>query len=260
MPKLVLKPAAMYGINEYATKWIVIVKRNGKSLAKSFAFSTHGGRSAALAQAQAWRDEQIHAHPTPTRRELAQKVKRNNTSGTPGVRCDRGPDGRPRRWVAHTQIAPGEVLTKSFGVKRYGYEQAQQMAIAERHRQLEQMKGRYSRHPADQIDPAAPPHRAEIQWQPQATRTGIAGVELTYDKKGRPQSWVARTMIKGKRWVKPFAIVKYGEEQARTLAIAERERQLRQAAKIFPQVDPVNPPRLRLPRAEVCRPSNASSG
>jgi hypothetical protein len=231
MSKLIRKPAAMYGINEYATKWIVILKRNGETIAKTFAFSTHGGRRAALKQAQAWRDEQIHLHPQQERRERAQRIKRNNTSGVPGVLCQCWPDGRPMRWIARTTIAKGLILTNTFGVKTHGYEEAKQMAIAAREKHLAQMPGRASRHPADTIDPEAPPPPAEIRHQPRASKTGIVGVELTYSKKGRPQSWVAKTFIGGRRQVKSFAIATYGDERAKASAIAERARQLLRAGK-----------------------------
>lgn len=158
MTKKVYKPAAMYGVNEYATKWIVILKRDGKNLAKTFAFSTHGGREAALTQAQSWRDEVIRQHPQVERRVNAQRLKSNNSSGVPGVFCQCWPDGRPMRWVTQTVAAKGgPVLSSSFAVKKHGYEQAKEMAIAAREKHLEQVAGRVSWHPADAIDPDAPP-------------------------------------------------------------------------------------------------------
>lgn len=183
----------MYGVTEHATKWIVNLKRGGKSIARTFAFSTHGGREVASTQAQAWRDEQIHRHPQPERRELAQRIKRNDISGVPGVLCQCWPDGRPMRWIAHTQIAKGVILTKSFGVKTHGYEQAKQMAIAAREQQLAQMTGRISLHPADDVDPEASVSVAQIRHEPRITKSGIAGVTLTYSKQGQPQSWMVRT-------------------------------------------------------------------
>jgi hypothetical protein len=232
MPGLTRKPAAMYGINEYATKWLVSVQRENKTFAKIFTFSTHGGREMALTQAQAWRDEQIHRYPQLERREHAQRIKRNNTSGIPGVRCQFWPDGRPMRWVVHTLIGPGVILTKSFGVKTHGYEQAKQMAIAAREKHLEQLKGRLSRHPADKVDLEAPVPLADIQHQPRATKTGIVGVSRTYSKTGNPQSWQAKTSIGGKHRIKGFSIAEYGEEKAKALAIAERQKQLELVAHL----------------------------
>lgn len=234
MSGLILKPAAMYGITEYRTKWLVSVKRDGKNIAKMFAFNTHGGREKALAQAQAWRDEQIHRHPQLERREHAQRVKRNNTSGIPGVRCQLWPDGRPMRWVVHTSLGNGVILTKSFGVKSHGYEQAKQMAIATRKKHLEQLKGRLSRHPADAVDLDVSIPVADIRHQPRVTKTGIVGVTRTYSKTGNPQSWQAKTSIGGKHRIKSFAIAEYGEERAKALAIAERQKQLERVAHLIP--------------------------
>jgi hypothetical protein len=235
MSGLTRKPAAMYGINEYATKWLVSMQRDGENIARIFAFSTHGGREKALAQAQAWRDEQIHKHPQLERRERAQRVKRNNTSGIAGVQCNCWPDGRPMRWVARTAVAKGMLLVSSFGVKTYGYEQAKQMAIAAREKHLAQMKGRASRHPADEVNLDVPPPLAEIRHQPRVTKSGIVGVSLTYSKTSRPQSWQAKTSIGGKHRIKSFAISEYGEEQAKALAIAERQKQLELVARVIPR-------------------------
>jgi hypothetical protein len=47
------------------------------------------------------------------------------------------------RWHTRRLPRPGKILTNSFGVKRYGYDQAKQMAIAERQKQLEQVTGHW---------------------------------------------------------------------------------------------------------------------
>ncbi|OJZ14273.1 MAG: hypothetical protein BGP22_06165 [Variovorax sp. 67-131] len=60
-----------------------------------------------------------------------------------------GPDGLPLQWSAHTYIAPGQLLQKTFSVYRYG-DDAQKLAIAERQKQLEQMEGRARLHPVEE--------------------------------------------------------------------------------------------------------------
>jgi hypothetical protein len=139
------------------------------------------------------------------------------------------------RWVARTAIAKGVLLINSFGIKTYGYEQARQMAIAARERHLAQMKGRASRHPADQIDSDVPPPSVEIRHQPRVTKTGIVGGSRTYSKTGHPQSWQAKTTTDGKHQIKSFAISEYGEERAKALAIAERQKQLDLVAHLVPR-------------------------
>jgi len=66
-----------------------------------------------------------------------------------GVTCVLGPDGLPLQWSAHTYIAPGQLLQKTFSVYRYG-DDAQKLAIAERQKQLEQMEGRARLHPVEE--------------------------------------------------------------------------------------------------------------
>lgn len=139
---------SMYGIGEQRGKaWLVNVQRLGVDYAKVFWFRTHGGREAALEHAQAWRDSQLAQHPPISREQLARKVKLNNTSGYPGVKCRNDSNGKPQRWVAVTQISPKKTLVKSFAISRFGYEGARAMAIEERERQLKQMQGFVVRDP-----------------------------------------------------------------------------------------------------------------
>lgn len=96
------------------------------------------------------------------------------------------------------------------------------------------MNGRASYHPADDVDTDAPPPLAKIDHQPRVTKSGIAGVELTYSKSGCPQSWVARTVVNDTHRSDSFAIATFGDARAKALAIAARQRQFemqgRQAA------------------------------
>jgi len=107
---------AMYGINNQGTRWLVVIIRTGVSHARMFAFSTHGGKRQALAHAQSWRNAILAAHPVLTKKEWAQKPRADNTSGVPGVVCGKDKHGKPRRWVAQTWIAPGKILSRSFGI------------------------------------------------------------------------------------------------------------------------------------------------
>ena len=151
MGKFVRHANPMYGISERDTYWRVHLQRNGKCFAATFSYLKYGGREQALALSAAWRDQVVRDHPQLERRELAQRVRRNNTSGVPGILCRLGPDGQPILWTASTRTAPGEVSRKSFSVTKYG-DEAMAMAIAERLRQLAQLEGRASRHPADRVE------------------------------------------------------------------------------------------------------------
>ena len=66
--------------------WAVTIQRNGKSFAKRFVEKRHGGEQAALKLAQAWRDSIIAKHPAMSMAQFCSIVRKNNTSGIPGVR------------------------------------------------------------------------------------------------------------------------------------------------------------------------------
>jgi len=145
-----LRNEPMYGINEYRSYWRVKIERRRQRFACTFSFAKLGGRDAALALAQAWRDKIVAAHPPVARQERAQKMRRNNKTGVAGVTCILWPDGRPRQWLAKTSLGRGNLLQKAFSVYRYG-EDAERLAIAERQRQLAQMRGLARIHPVEEI-------------------------------------------------------------------------------------------------------------
>jgi hypothetical protein len=61
---------------------------------------------------------------------------RREKIGFSGVECRKDREGRPMSWVARTR-AGGRVQRKVFSIAVYGAEQAKELAIAERRRQLE---------------------------------------------------------------------------------------------------------------------------
>ncbi|OUL98891.1 AP2 domain-containing protein [Variovorax sp. JS1663] len=154
MPSGTFNLAEMYGIVRGPGRhWIVSLTRNGIHANQIFSFSKWGGHDAALASAQAWRDAFVRNNPQLTRQELATRLRSNNKSGIPGVIPIYGPDGEIRKWKAQTYMGGGgarQNIQKSFGVTRYGEAEAKRLAIAERQKQLEQLRGRRSYHPADQ--------------------------------------------------------------------------------------------------------------
>jgi hypothetical protein len=132
---LYLAPA-MYGIVRMPSKWRVTLSRGGQKFLRDFAFSRYSGESAALACAQAYRDEVVRQHPPMERRELARKLLPSNKSGVAGVTFRLNARGEIMSWHAITRVSVDRVLTKSFGVGRYGAAQAERLAIAEREKQL----------------------------------------------------------------------------------------------------------------------------
>lgn len=239
MPKGGRNPVAMYGISLADMKWAVILIRNKQRFSKSFSHVTYGGSDASLAAAQAWRDEIARAHPPSLKREKSERIIRTNKSGIPGVRCRLGPDGKPQLWMVQTRIG-AQTLLKSFSVGRYG-ERARQLAIAERQKHLDLIEGRTSRHPADQVEPDAPPLSPE-RWSTKVVtkaevvrrnnKTGISGVFCRLGSDGQPRVWVARTRSNRETMYKEYSVSEHGEQVAKELAIAERQRQLEQFKQI----------------------------
>ncbi len=234
------KPAAMYGITRGARSWKVTLTRNAVVFFKQFGFRMHQGEAAALLRAQAWRDEVIKKHPPTPRREMAQILRSNNTSGIPGVWCKTGPDGNPQYWIAETRIAPGKKLTKCFSVGRYG-KHAKKLALAERQRQLQQMAGLLLPHPDEAHMRAAPARKLPsdcpapvAQWEivRSSNTSGVAGVKYRKHSPAHQGSWVASTRMNGIGLHKTFTVKEHGYEAAKALAIAERQKQLKRVARL----------------------------
>jgi len=137
---------AITAITHYngARAWRVTLYRDGtKRVEKEFPFLKHGGESAALEKATAFRDEQLLRHPPRFSRDIRQQVRSSNTSGHPGVTRYRM--GKYWYWVAQTKRRDGKPLKKSFRIDLHGEEKAKALAIAERRRQLTEIDHRVFR-------------------------------------------------------------------------------------------------------------------
>lgn len=145
---------AMYGISRIdddkhrTHAWRVSLRRQGKTLVRNFADQTHGGKGKALAKAKQYRDELLVKHPPTTRKKFCSILRRNNTSGIPGVCVFEKPyelqDGTVkslRYWEANWPLNDGQNTKATFSVKTYGEEHARELAIKARKRGLRQLKG-----------------------------------------------------------------------------------------------------------------------
>lgn len=145
--------AALYGIyrRDYIPSqagWQVRIHRRGRMVVDArFRDKDHGGADAALHAAQVHRDLAIRCHTPMLLRERNQILRRNNTTGVPGVTrmLDRG---KYDLFRAETMLPDGRRLCRRFSIAKYGERQAFELAVAARQEQLERVKGVLTMHPA----------------------------------------------------------------------------------------------------------------
>jgi len=232
----------MYGIRRDLSGWKVNIKRREVNYFKRFAFSIYGGEASALLRAQAWRDDIVRMHPPLARAAAANQMRRNNTSGIPGVHRHVGSEGQVTGWTARTYLGPGQIVQKYFRVGRYGAAQAKTLAMAERQKQLAQMQGHRRVHPSEALVREAPPQPLPAGCPPpivkgevirRSNKTGIPGVQHRVSDPRHPGWWLALTYAgDGKNLQKSFSIKTYGNDPAKAMAIAERQRQLAQVRQM----------------------------
>ncbi|WP_269759022.1 AP2 domain-containing protein [Variovorax sp. E3] len=235
MPKGIPNSAAMYGICARPWGFEVSIVRNGVRHYKQFGKASYGGAEQALLQAQDWRDEIVRSMPPPTRRERAEKLRANNSTGVPGVFHQLSAGGRVRAWMAKTYIGQGEILRTDFIVDHLG-DAAHALAIRERAQQLERMAGLARLHPAEEAirtgqSAPSPGPRSAKRSKSEITRrnntSGVSGVHYKTPGPSHPGYWLAITYTTGKGSTsKAFSVKEHGHDMAKRLAIAERARQL----------------------------------
>ncbi|MCO5978807.1 hypothetical protein [Ideonella oryzae] len=137
----------MYGIRACPTGWSVEITRRGTVYQRYFAAGPTGDRAAALARAQAWRDELVRKLPAQTKAEASQRMRRNNTTGCPGVY--RMEQKRKRVegvqtyvfWSARSPEGIQPPKTKSFSVQTYGEQGAYERAVEAREAFVRELQG-----------------------------------------------------------------------------------------------------------------------
>lgn len=118
----------------------MFVQRRRRVFTKHFADGAHGGQNKAYRAASKHRERLIKEHLGLTRAEYASILRRNNTSGVPGV-CKY----QSGHWVAFWPTAPGKTQRVKFSVAKYGEKKAFELAAAARRRALERLQEPFSR-------------------------------------------------------------------------------------------------------------------
>jgi hypothetical protein len=237
------KSAAWYAISRTDDRrggavYIAAVKRQGLRVSKNFAVSVYGNEKAALKEARCWRDRVLALLPPMTYQRVRTVVRRNNTSGVPGVYRTVKASGA--YWVASSESDKGK-KSKSFSVGTHGEEDARQLAIDARHSMLQSVPDKlWLATPASQELSAssrerslAPPSECALTWSSRTKedfldrlrKEGLIGRSPTLPVRRRDYAslggsvWEALYVtFDGKRIMRRFSVAKYGDKTARRLA------------------------------------------
>jgi len=247
---------------EKTALWLVEIARQGVQFSKSFSDRTYGGKRKALAAAREYRDGLYKIHggphgrpiPSPTDKPRLKGVNRFESPGDPSI---------VPYWKATWMGTDGRQHNRKFSVLRYGNSLARALAIAERQRQQINVKiqlgervsaeeRRLARANDDTIEKAETKtmlHRRTVRSV--RNTSGAIGVSRLPEPNAR---WVASwTNEEGKWRQRMFSIRLYGEEKAKTMAIAERKLQMARLQEIVKGGTPVEPSRKKRNR----KPSSA---
>ena len=125
--------------------YLVRVTRKGKMRSGYFEDKEYGGKRKALLAAREYRDELESKHKSLTSKQLAKRVRSNNTSGEPGVRyveeVDQRWDSKPcyGYWIAQWSPRKGVRKTRRFSVLKYGDDEAYRLAVQARRKGVAEM-------------------------------------------------------------------------------------------------------------------------
>lgn len=229
MPKGHYNPSDFYALYRHQSGWAVRLTRQGRRFEKSFSNRAFGGEAEALAHARSWRDNIVQAHPPLPRVEKAMRPA-GGSGPMPGVTPELDRTSRIKLWRAKTYIGPGKVLQKTFSLVQYG-SSALRLAIEERQRQLQALRGRSHVHPAEPELrssrgsrtgelPAVPSVPPANQVRRTTNTSGYPGVVR------RGNHWTAQSTMGGKWVSQSYRIDRLGEEVALILAVWARLDQL----------------------------------
>jgi len=124
----------------------VRIYRRGQRFNQFFSDSAHGGKMKALEEARKVRDKMEKKLKPYTRRELAEKITKRNTSGVRGVRLrttivtKNGKTYKYEHVEASWSPEPGKVIKKSFSVEKMGKDAAWQAAVECRQKAISKLR------------------------------------------------------------------------------------------------------------------------
>lgn len=125
--------------------WVVQVQRNYCITWKMFSDGIYGGKRKSLAAAKEFKEQVLADVPSyEYHHHLRTIVRRNNTSGIPGVgryESINNPNTGHRMvfWLAYWDDENGTRRSRKFSVLKYGDLKAKKLAVAERKRRLKEV-------------------------------------------------------------------------------------------------------------------------
>ena len=125
----------------------VRIYRRGQRFNQFFADDAYGNKKKALNEARTVRDKMEKKLKPFSRKELAVKVTKRNTSGVRGVRVRKTVVTKNGKTYTYEHVeaswspVPGEVIKKSFSVEKMGLDAAWKAAIEVREKAVAKLKG-----------------------------------------------------------------------------------------------------------------------
>jgi len=151
MPSRARKPDPWYAIRTRSGPQGIVYRvsftRHGKNVAKLFRVRDYGNAREALKAARAWRDRMARELRPETKQEFPRRVRPDNTSGCPGVYLKRLVMRRGDRtyeyvlWQAQTPQGVKPFRSRSFSVDRYGFDDANALAVKARAEFVAELEG-----------------------------------------------------------------------------------------------------------------------
>jgi len=98
--------------------WHVFIQRRGGVITRHFSDGIHGGEKLALHSALCFLREIDRSQPPLLRKEYADILRKNNTSGVPGV--SRHESNGKKFWAARWPTGVGQSKSAKFTIRKYG--------------------------------------------------------------------------------------------------------------------------------------------
>lgn len=225
--------------------YVVKINRQRKSARKEFIVERYPSKEAAEIAALAFRDCMLREVLPMTKRECTSILRKNNTSGVPGVAFQKSTNAAGLGyWVAYIKRPSQPMERKSYSVKKFGSEKAFELAVAARQEMLKQTSGWMFKHPRSAPLPDTPEPSVESLAVPPITQRPLQYASKEILLAGR----VTRRCVlsngdvierryrvavfrfpDGRKKLRQFSVNRFGELDALLLAIEQRQAWEREA-------------------------------